>query len=345
MIPNPATFPVQTSRLVLRMMLETDAETQAAYRSDPQIALYQDWEIPYSPDRARAHLAGQSGRSTFAPDEWTTLAVERDGQVIGDVVAHLDATASVAELGYTLAGNYHGCGYAAEAAAALVDTIFESTTVHRIEASLDPRNVASMRVLERTGFVMESMAKSAYLWRGEWVDDLRYSILRSDRIAWRQRPLTAPDDVQLVSLNEANVYEFDRLETHFSQRNFVSPMSSSFRDALFPKLVDGRPLQPLLFGFVADGQPAGFAMLADVTDVHPEPFLWRLLIDRYSQRRGIGQRGVALIVNEMRNRGHGSLVTSYVPGLGTPEPFYRSLGFVPTGEINTDNEIVARLAL
>lgn len=60
--------------------------------------------------------------------DWTTLAVELNGQVIGDVVAHVDPTGGVAEIGYTLARPRHGKGYAREAASALVEHLFGSPT-------------------------------------------------------------------------------------------------------------------------------------------------------------------------------------------------------------------------
>ena len=76
----------------------------------------------------------------------------------------------------------------------------------------------------------------------------------------------------------------------------------------------------------------------------PEPYLWRLLIDRKHQRRGIGTKILDAIVEFCREQGWSTLMTSWGEGRGTPEPFYLRYGFVPTGEIE-DEEIVARLTL
>ena len=84
-------------------------------------------------------------------------------------------------------------------------------------------------------------------------------------------------------------------------------------------------------------------MLAAVTEHHPEPYLWRLLIDRRHQRRGIGDRVLALLVDRLRAEGSSSLLVGWVPGPGGPAPFYLERGFVPTGEVD-DGEIEARLA-
>jgi diamine N-acetyltransferase len=97
---------------------------------------------------------------------------------------------------------------------------------------------------------------------------------------------------------------------------------------------------------VAGSEVVGFLMLEiDPHDPHGRPFwLWRLMIGAAHQRQGMGTAALAAAVDEVRARGGTELYTSWVPGQGGPEPFYRHLGFHPTGEID-DGETVARLAL
>ncbi len=85
-------------------------------------------------------------------------------------------------------------------------------------------------------------------------------------------------------------------------------------------------------------------MTAEVTGQHPEPYLWKLLIGRLHQRRGIGQRVLALLVDRLRAEGRSTIVTSWGEGQGSPRPFYERLGFVPTGN-TVDGETEARLTL
>jgi RimJ/RimL family protein N-acetyltransferase len=294
---------LRTPRLRIRMMRDTDAETLTAYRNDPEIAAMQDWDLPYPLERARASLAGQAGRDDIAAGEWTSLAVELatpyeggpDGELIGDVACRLDDRAAIAEVGYTLRREFHGKGYATEAAGALVDHILATTPVHRIEASLDPENVPSMRVLESVGFVYESLSRKNYFMRNEWYDDVRYAMLREDRAAWLARPTAAPAAVDLVEITPDDAHLWGRVVTHHSQERLVSPVHRSYRDALFPDVVDGAPVVPWIRGVLADGERVGFVMLAEVTPHHPEPFLWRLLVDRLHQRRGIGSMILAAV--------------------------------------------------
>lgn len=335
---------MRTERLVLRVMRTTDAAPFAAYRNDPDVARYQSWDLPFTEQDAAALLSGQDDRDDVIAGQWTQLAVERDGELVGDVCAHLDDTGGVAEIGFTLAGTHQGRGYASEAAQALVGDLVHRVGVRRVRAELDPENIASQRVLENIGLTYEATTKASLLWRGQWADSMTYGATAEECRAWADRPRDSPDQLRLVPLTLENHRRYYALRTHHSQERFVSPMSWSFADALFPEVVDGAPVVPRLYGVEADGEPVAFAMIADVTPAHPEPYLWRLLVDRRHQRRGVGRRALDLLCDQLRAEGCPTLITSWVPGPGTPAPFYREYGFVETGEI-VDGETVVRLQL
>jgi RimJ/RimL family protein N-acetyltransferase len=335
---------LHTPRLTIRVAREADAAVMTAYRSDPEIAKYQDWDMPYDAQRGLARLGELADVDDIVEGSWVSFAIELDGAVIGDVVACVRDGRGIAEIGFTLAPSHHGHGYAIEAAAAMVDHLLEHHGVHRIEASLDPENVASMRVLEAIGMRDEGIARSAYLVRGEWVDDLRFAMTADDRAKWLARPRTSPTTLELVEITPDDAYLWGRLRTHRSQERFVSPMALSFRDALFPEIIDGAPVVPWMRGVLADGERVAFVMLAEVTDHHPEPYLWRLLIDRLHQRRGIGSSIIRHLAAQMLAAGRTTLLTSWGEGAGSPREFYLKEGFVPTGELDGD-ETVGRLTL
>ena len=85
-------------------------------------------------------------------------------------------------------------------------------------------------------------------------------------------------------------------------------------------------------------------MVAEATEHHPEPYLWRLLIDRRHQRRGIGDRALTLLVDRLRAEGHRALGVDWNLGPGTPEPFYLRRGFVKVRNVRED-EVEGRLEL
>jgi RimJ/RimL family protein N-acetyltransferase len=277
--------------------------------------------------------------------EWVQLAVELadSGEVVGDIAVQLSGGGAFATMGYTFAAEHHGMGYATEAAGAVIDALC-GIGVHRFVATLDPENVPSMRVLEALGFTFECVAHKAADVRGEWVDDLRYSMLAAERQAWRDRPRSPFHTVRLVPLDIELLAAYEALATHYSQQRFVRSVVRSLAQMAFPLEVRGLPLHAEAFGVEGDGEPIGFVQLADRSGTHDEPYLWRLLIDRRYQRRGAGGRVLQLIAERTRAAGHRSLLVSWGEGPGSPRPLYQAFGFVPTGEMAGD-ETVARLTL
>jgi RimJ/RimL family protein N-acetyltransferase len=218
----------------------------------------------------------------------------------------------------------------------MVDALFERTATHRIVATLDDSNLSSMRVVETLGFRFEGIARRAALVRGDWVDDVRFAILRDERAAWTSRTRLTPERVELVELVHETAEPYAELATHRYQEQFVAPMSTTFLHALLPEMVDGARVVPWFRGIAADGEPVGFVMLALATTTFPDPFLWRLLIDRWHQGRGIGGRVMQMLIEHLRAEGHRRFALSWGTGVGSPEAFYGRLGFVPTGKLIDD---------
>ncbi len=108
--------------------------------------------------------------------------------------------------------------------------------------------------------------------------------------------------------------------------------------------------KPWFRAVYADDLPVGFVMLS--WNVTPDPpriigpwFLWRLLIDVQHQGCGYGREAVKLVADIARDNGAAELLTSYGRGEGGPEPFYRRIGFRPTGERAEKGEVIVALDL
>lgn len=284
---------MHTARLTLRPFRSDDAEAFAGYRSRDEVARYQDWTIPFTVEAAHVFIAGQAVLGWPSPGEWLQVAVEHDGRLAGDVGIGWSSTGRRVTIGYTLAPDHQGRGLGTEAVEAVVDRLL-GDGVRRLDATLDPHNVASMRLLERLGFEYEGRRAGAALVRGEWLDEVLYGLTPHRRETWLGRDRSRPSVVELREITEETAGTFRRLVTHHSQERMVAPVAGSYEDALFPgQDDDGGALLPWLRGIYADDEPVGFVMIADVTSTNPDPYLWRLLIDRRHQERGIGTRVVA----------------------------------------------------
>ena len=300
-------------------MRVADAEVHAAYRSDPEVARHQLWDVPYPVEKAVESFGSQADRDDIALGGWTTFAVEVDGQVVGDVVCHVDETGGVAEVGYTMAREHWGRGYSWEAAWALVDDLVERIGVGRVFGELDPVNVPSQRVLESLGMVFEAVTLHSFLWRGEWSDNMSYAATADQWRAWRDRPRTPFADVRLVAVDQRNHASYAALRTHHSQERFAPPPLEVYAAAQF---ADG---PRFLRGVEADGEPAGLVL------VRPGDSTWELealLVDRMLQRRGAGRAALDLVTAAARAAGAGSVEAALRDGPGNPGGFLRACGFV-----------------
>jgi RimJ/RimL family protein N-acetyltransferase len=337
---------IRTERLLLRHMGPDDAESLTARRNDPEVARYQAWPSPFPADRAREMVAELGEMQGPTNDRWWMAAVEHSdtGAVIGDLGVRLSWEGRCAEIGYTFHPAHWGSGFAVEAAGALVAYLFDHPEITRVYGTLHPDNTASAQVLERVGMLHEGHTRNSFWVGDENSDDWIYGMTPEDHRAWSDRPRHAPDSVTWMPVDHANAAAVSRLRTHWTQREFVAPVEKSYANALFPEIIDGAAVEPWMRAVHADGELVAFVMLSAVTDAHPEPYLWRLLVDRLHQRRGIGRRILDLVVDQCRSWGAETLLTSWVPDRGTPEPFYLSYGFEPTGDV-VDGEIEARLTL
>jgi len=337
---------ITTEHLRIRSFAEEDADDFHARRDDPEVARYQNWVTPYpreETDQIVADLVAMDGPEL---GEWWMAIVEdrHSGLVYGDLALHLSDDGHTAEVGYTFDSRHWGNGYAVESLDGLLAYLFDELDVTRVFGMLHPDNPASAMVLERTGFRFEGHTRRSFWLDDEVSDDWIYGMVREDWEAWRNRKRTPPDEVRLVEVSVENIEQVAGLETHKTQERFVARMDRSFADALFPGIVGGSPVVPWMRAVEADGELVGFVMLVPRTEHHPEPYLWRLLIDRMHQRRGIGGRALGLVEAACLAMGGTTLILNWGEGRGSPRPFYEARGFVATGRI-VDGETEGRKVL
>jgi RimJ/RimL family protein N-acetyltransferase len=99
----------------------------------------------------------------------------------GDVGIHVQAHDSrQVEIGITLARAFQGRGLATEALNAVLEYIFKNLGKHRVYGSVDPRNEASLALLERIGMRREAHFVESIWFKGAWVDDVICAILRRE---------------------------------------------------------------------------------------------------------------------------------------------------------------------
>jgi [ribosomal protein S5]-alanine N-acetyltransferase len=174
---------LETPRLRLRPVAETDAGDLFAIFSDPVVMRY--WSTPTWTRPEQATEMVEREAAGLAAGASVRLAIIRadDGAVVGTLsLFALDEQSRRAEIGFALASSAWGQGYAQEAARALIRHAFGVMRLNRLEADIDPRNEGSARVLERLGFRREGLLRERWMVAGEVSDSALYGLLSRD---WR----------------------------------------------------------------------------------------------------------------------------------------------------------------
>jgi RimJ/RimL family protein N-acetyltransferase len=171
--------------LLLRPFVAEDFDAVFAMQSRPDVARYLYWDARDEHevrDALEKKVAGTAIRSEG--DAVFLAAVLRStGELVGDMVVHLlSQEHSTAEIGFIVHPDHHGHGYATEAARPLLKLAFEDIQVHRVIGRVEPRNVASARVLEKLGMRQEAHLIENEFVKGEWQSELVYAMLDRE---WR----------------------------------------------------------------------------------------------------------------------------------------------------------------
>lgn len=348
----PRFEPIETDRLLIRPVRADDVDALWLRRNDETTAQYQAWDVPYPRERAQGLIDAIVELDGTPPgDGWLQLSVDDvdTGTPVGDLALHLTFEGRVAELGWTISADARGRGLATEAAGSLAAWCFDTLGVSRVSAQMHPDNAASARVAEHLGMVYEGRSRNSY-WvdradgTAENTDDVIYAMTPDDWTAWNERSRSAPSVVELVEIDHTRVDAALGLATHHSQRTLVAPMEVSLVQAAHPRPHEGDPVVPWQRLIEADGEIVGYVLVAAPTERFPTPYLWRFLIDRIHQRRGIGRLVLDIVAEQCRAWGATDLEVSWMPGPGSPEPLYRQFGFEPTGKVE-HGEIHGRATL
>ncbi|MFF5794341.1 GNAT family N-acetyltransferase [Paeniglutamicibacter sp. NPDC012692] len=167
---------ISTERLALREYAQTDHDAVHAFASDPRVCGFVEWG-PNTPEDTRAFLRACLDEQNAAPRRTFSMAITVGGRVTGSIALMLGASdvapeESTAEIGYVLAADAWGNGYATEAAVAMLDFARDTLGMRRAVATCRPQNAGSIRVLEKAG-----MSRSGFLPGHKVIDGVAHDSL------------------------------------------------------------------------------------------------------------------------------------------------------------------------
>jgi RimJ/RimL family protein N-acetyltransferase len=182
MLSNAAQLPtIATSRVTLRWLTPRDIPALFNIFGDPMVCRY--WSRPALQNESEAEDLYNEITQCFTERSLFQWGIEdvATNRLIGTcTLSSLTPEHRRAEVGFALARAEWGKGYMVVALSALVRFAFESLDLHRLEADVDPRNLSSIRLLERTGFRREGLLRERYHLNGEIQDAFFYGLLRRE---------------------------------------------------------------------------------------------------------------------------------------------------------------------
>jgi ribosomal-protein-alanine N-acetyltransferase len=181
----PSSIPeLVTKRLRLRAPLPRDAVALLAVLGDSEVTRYHN--VPTLMTLADAQALLERLDQRYAARDTIRWAIElvEHNEMIGTVgLLRFDFAHHRAEVGYEIARRWWGRGLTPEAAAAVIRYGFTVLGLHRIEAGVLPGNSASVRVLEKLGFLEEGTRRDYLHFKGRFHSFRWFSLLATDEVA------------------------------------------------------------------------------------------------------------------------------------------------------------------
>ncbi len=175
-------LPIETDRLVLRDRVEDDWEAIMEFAADPQAVKFMGWG-PNSEEETKKFIQDSIARQKADPRLAYDFAIvlKETGKLIGGGGVIISSPEhKQGWIGYIINREVWGQGIATEASNAFLELGFAQLGLHRIYATVDPGNTASVRVLEKLGMRREALFLENKFEKGAWRNEYLYAILEQE---------------------------------------------------------------------------------------------------------------------------------------------------------------------
>jgi RimJ/RimL family protein N-acetyltransferase len=169
-------LPHACKHVTLRRLRLEDLAAFQHYRCDPAVGRYQGWTAT-SDETSREFLAEASVMTLFVPAQWFQIGVadSTTDLLIGDIGICVREDAREAEIGFSVRRESQGRGHATDSVRSAIKMIFDYTSVDRVIAVTDARNLPSIRLLEHVG--MKKTAAQNAVFRGQPCVEFTFAVV------------------------------------------------------------------------------------------------------------------------------------------------------------------------
>ena len=201
MAPERSNIRLEGKLINLREFRKSDAPEVRRYCRDPHVARYTMIPQPYKAEYASEYI--RRSQKEMVKGSSINLAIEfpATGEVIGGIALMKISKSNLnAEVGFVLSRRFWGKGFVSEALWLMMKLGFLEMKFRRIYAHVKHPNIASMKVLQKNGFIEEAVMRKALFHRRQWFDTHHFGILIEEYRALRlKRRQCGSTDHQIMS--------------------------------------------------------------------------------------------------------------------------------------------------
>lgn len=181
---NCGTQRIETDRLILRRYVIEDADAMYKnWASDSEVTKFLTWQPHPSVEVSRGII--ENWLKEYSDEkyyQWAIVLKDNGNEPIGDIsVVQMNEDISMVHIGYCLGRAWWRRGIMSEALKAVMDFMFDTVEVNRVESRHDPMNPNSGKVMQKCGMKYEGTLRSADRNNQGICDACYYALLRSER--------------------------------------------------------------------------------------------------------------------------------------------------------------------
>lgn len=152
-----------------------DTEEIHCYASDEVVSRFIGWRLMKTLDETREYIEEMIKREAAETHLYASVVLSSTETIIGTaMIFNFDWNAKHAEIGYVFHRDYWGKGYCSEAVKLMNQFSFENLQLHKLHARVVDANIGSIRVLEKSGYMLEGRLKDYLFIDGVYYDSLLF---------------------------------------------------------------------------------------------------------------------------------------------------------------------------
>lgn len=174
---------LETNRLLIRPFNENDVFDLKEWLGNEAVYTYWGRKVSKGERNPELLFTGPRSWASKKPciDFRWGIVLKETNKVIGMIELFDIQNNRMGDIGYRVNPAYWNCKFAAEALEKVIEFAFDNTELDRINANVDVRNIASIRVLEKCGFIKEGTIRQGKM-VSDYCDYNIYGMLRADYV-------------------------------------------------------------------------------------------------------------------------------------------------------------------